>query len=65
MLAVRIIVIASGIAQAQSDLPAFTGKFTLATEVRWATLVLRAGDYTVTIENDTCVVHKRKRLSGV
>jgi len=52
LLAVRIIVISAGIAQAQTDLPAFTGKFTLTTQVRWSTVVLRPGDYTVTIENN-------------
>lgn len=38
------------IAQAQSDLPAFTGKFRLSTQVR-NTAVLQPGDYTVTVEN--------------
>jgi len=44
--------VGAGIAQAQSELPAFTGKFSLATQVRWNTVVLRPGDYTVTIENN-------------
>lgn len=51
LLAVCIIVIASGIAQAQSDLPVFTGKFTLSTQVRWNTAVLQPGDYSVIVEN--------------
>lgn len=53
LLALRIILIAAGIAQAQTDLPVFTGKFTLTTQVKWSTVVLRPGDYTVTIENDS------------
>lgn len=52
LLALRIILIAAGIAQAQSDLPAFRGKFTLTTQVRWSNIVLRPGDYDFTIEND-------------
>jgi hypothetical protein len=52
LLAVRIIVIAAGIAQAQADLPVFAGKFNLVTQVRWNTLTLRPGDYSVTIENE-------------
>jgi hypothetical protein len=41
--------IASGIAQAQSDLSAFTGKFTLTTQVLWGKSVLSPGDYTVAV----------------
>jgi hypothetical protein len=41
--------IASGIAQAQSDLSAFTGKFTLATQVLWGESVLSPGDYTIAV----------------
>ena len=53
LLALDIILIAAGIAQAQTDLPVFTGKFTLTTQVKWSTVVLQPGDYTVTIENDS------------
>lgn len=53
LLAVHIILIAAAMAHAQSDLPSFTGKFTLTTQVRWNTVVLRPGDYTVTLENDS------------
>lgn len=35
--------------QAQSDLSIFTGKFALATQVRWDTAVLQPGNYTITI----------------
>jgi hypothetical protein len=38
-----------GIAQAQ--IPTFTGKFTLTTQVQWSRTVLQPGDYTVTIES--------------
>jgi hypothetical protein len=43
--------IVAAIAQAQADLPTFRGKFTLATQVRWGTVVLKPGDYTITIES--------------
>jgi hypothetical protein len=49
LLAARIILIATGIAQAQLDIPTFTGKFTLTTQVLWGNTVLRPGNYTVTI----------------
>ena len=49
LLAVRIIVIAAGIAQAQTDLPTFTGEFTLTTHVLWGKTVLRPGNYTITV----------------
>ena len=39
----------AGIAQAQTDLPTFTGKFTLTTEIRWDTVLLHPGDYAITI----------------
>ena len=42
-------VIFAGIAQAQ--IPTFTGKFTLTTQVQWNRTVLQPGDYTVTIES--------------
>jgi len=41
------------IAQAQTGLPTFTGKFTLTTQVRWDTASLKPGDYTVTIESSS------------
>lgn len=52
LAALGISLIATGLAQAQSDLPSFTGKFTLTTQVRWNTIVLRPGDYTVILENN-------------
>jgi hypothetical protein len=33
---------------AQTDLPAYTGRFTLAQAIQWNTSVLRPGDYTIT-----------------
>ena len=53
LAALGISLIAAGIVNAQTDLPVFTGKFTLVTQVRWNTLVLRPGGYTVTIENES------------
>jgi len=47
--AVSIGLIFAGIAQAQ--IPAFTGKFTLSTQVQWNRTVLQPGDYTITIES--------------
>jgi hypothetical protein len=44
-----ISLIAAGIAQAQSDLPAFTGKFTLTTQVHWDKTILQPGDHTITL----------------
>lgn len=38
-----------GAAQAQRDIPAFTGKFTLTTRVLWDKAVLQPGDYSITI----------------
>ena len=38
-----------GTTQAQTDVPIFTGKFTLTTQVQWDKKVLQPGDYTVTI----------------
>jgi len=35
--------------QAQTDLPVFTGKFTLANPVLWGETVLQTGEYTITI----------------
>jgi hypothetical protein len=43
--------IVAAIVQAQADLPTFRGKFTLATQVRWDTVVLQPGEYTITIES--------------
>ena len=34
---------------AQTDLPAYTGRFTLAQAIQWNTTVLQPGDYTITI----------------
>jgi len=48
-LALSIGLIFAGIAQAQ--IPTFTGKFTLTTQVQWSRAVLQPGDYTVTIES--------------
>jgi hypothetical protein len=47
--ALSIGLIFAGIAQAQ--IPTFTGKFTLTTQVQWRRTVLQPGDYTVTIES--------------
>jgi hypothetical protein len=41
--------IVAGFAQAQVDIPVFTGKFTLTTQVQWDKTVLQRGDYTITI----------------
>jgi hypothetical protein len=41
--------VASEILQAQSDLSAFRGKFTLTSEVLWGKSVLSPGDYTVAV----------------
>ena len=49
LAALGISLIVAGIAQAQSDLPVFTGKFTLTTQVQWGQTILRPGDYTLTI----------------
>jgi hypothetical protein len=38
-----------GTIQAQTDVPIFTGKFTLTTQVQWNTTLLQPGDYTITI----------------
>ena len=47
--ALSISLIVVGTAQAQ--IPTFTGKFTLTTQVQWNRIVLQPGDYTVTIES--------------
>jgi hypothetical protein len=39
----------SGMAQAQQDLSAFTGKFTLTNQVLWGDTLLQPGNYTLTI----------------
>jgi hypothetical protein len=44
-------VIVAGIAQAQTDLPTFTARFTLTSQVEWGKTVLQPGDYTITIES--------------
>ena len=41
--------IVTGLAKAQVDIPVFTGKFTLTTQVQWDKTVLQPGDYTITI----------------
>jgi hypothetical protein len=41
--------VAAGIAQAQSDLSAFVGKFTLTNQVLWGEIVLSPGDYTIAV----------------
>ena len=38
-----------GTAQAQTDLPAYVGKFTLTDQIHWGKSVLQPGDYTITI----------------
>ena len=47
--ALVIILMVGGIAQAQTDLPAFTGNFTLTTQVHWDKTILQPGDYTITL----------------
>jgi hypothetical protein len=41
----------AGAAQAQGQLPAFAGKFTLPYEVHWGNSVLPPGDYSLTIKS--------------
>lgn len=36
---------------AHAQIPTFTGKFTLGTQVRWSSTVLRPGDYTISFES--------------
>jgi len=50
-LSISLIVV--GIAQAQMDLPVFTGKFTLTSQVEWGDAVLQPGDYTIIIESSS------------
>jgi hypothetical protein len=38
-----------GTSQAQGDLPAYVGKFTLTDQIHWGNSVLQPGDYTITI----------------
>lgn len=40
-----------GTAQAQSERPAYVGKFTLAQQIHWGTDVLQPGSYTITIKS--------------
>jgi len=47
--ALSISLIFVGIAKAQFDIPAFTGKFTITTPVLWGKTVLQPGDYTISI----------------
>jgi hypothetical protein len=47
--ALGVSVLFTAIAQAQLGIPAFTGKFRLTTPVTWGEIVLRPGDYTITI----------------
>jgi hypothetical protein len=49
LAALSIGLVVAGIAQAQLDIPAFTGKFTLTNRVLWDKTVLQPGDYTITI----------------
>lgn len=37
------------VGMAQAQIPTFTGKFTLTTQVQWSRTVLQPGDYTITI----------------
>ena len=53
LAALGISLIATGIANAQMAQPIFKGEFTLTTQVRWKTLVLRPGVYTVTIDSES------------
>jgi len=48
-VALSIILMVGGFAQAQTDLPAFTGKFTLTTQVHWDKAILQPGDYTISL----------------
>jgi hypothetical protein len=51
--ALSIGLIFAGTAQAQMDLPVFTGKFTLTNPVQWGKTVLQPGHYTITIGSGT------------
>lgn len=46
-LLISLVLIATS--EAQTDLPAFTGTFTLATQVHWNNTALQPGEYTITI----------------
>lgn len=49
--ALNITLILGGIAQAQMELPVFTGEFTLTNQVHWGKNVLQPGNYTITLES--------------
>jgi hypothetical protein len=51
LLAALCMSVIVGIAQAQTDLPTFTGRFTLTSQVQWDGTVLQPGSYSVTIES--------------
>ena len=51
--ALSISLIVGGIAQAQVDIPVFTGTFTLTDQVQWGKTVLQPGNYTITIGSDS------------
>ena len=53
-----------GIAQAQAQHPAFTGKFTLPYQVRWGGSVLKPGDYTLTVKSTGSPVIALVRAAG-
>ena len=51
--------------QAQTDLPAYTGRFTLAQAIQWNTSVLQPGDYTITIgSTGTPIMALIRTISG-
>jgi len=49
LLAALCMVLIAGVAQAQSDLSSFVGKFTLTNQVLWGETVLSPGDYTIAV----------------
>ncbi|HXZ39787.1 MAG TPA: hypothetical protein VEG68_03535 [Terriglobales bacterium] len=51
--ALSISLIVVGIAQAQVDIPVFTGTFTLTDQVQWGKTVLQPGNYTITVGSDS------------
>lgn len=50
-LGVCLVVFVAGTTHASSDLPIFTGKFTLTNQVQWGQTILQPGNYTVIIKS--------------
>ena len=51
LLAALCMSVIVGIAQAGTDLPTLTGRFTLTSQVEWDKTILQPGNYTITIES--------------